>query len=56
MLRQASEQGKDIRDKDIGGLIMKDVMIQDGGALTISESDRIRIAAALEALSVNSRR
>ena len=35
---------------------MSDLILQDSGALTISESDRIRIAAAWEALSVNSRR
>ena len=35
---------------------MNDLMIQDGGALTLSDSDRIRVAAAWEALSVNSRR
>ena len=35
---------------------MNDLMIQNGGALTISDSDRIRVAAAWEALSVNSRR
>ena len=36
---------------------MNDLMIlHDSGALTISDSDRIRIAAAWEALSVNSRR
>ena len=35
---------------------MNDLMIQDGGALTLSDSDRIRIAAAWEALSANSRR
>ena len=34
---------------------MNDLMIQDGGALTLSDSDRIRIAAAWEALSANSR-
>ena len=33
---------------------MNDLMIQDGGALTLSDSDRIRAAAAWEALSVNS--
>ena len=36
--------------------MMSDLILQDSGALTISESDRIRIAAAWEALSVNSRR
>ena len=36
--------------------MMNDLMLQDSGALTISDSDRIRIAAAWEALSVNSRR
>ena len=35
---------------------MSDLILQGSGALTISESDRIRIAAAWEALSVNSRR
>ena len=35
---------------------MNDLMIQDGRALTLSDSDRIRVAAAWEALSVNSRR
>ena len=35
---------------------MNELMIQDSGALTVSASDRIRIAAAWEALSVNSRR
>ena len=35
---------------------MNDLMIQANGALTISDSDRIRISAAWEALSVNSRR
>ena len=35
---------------------MNYLMTQDGGALTISDSDRIRIVAAWEALSVNSRR
>ena len=35
---------------------MNDLVISDTGALTISDSDRIRIAAAWEALSVNSRR
>ncbi len=35
---------------------MNDLMIQDSGALTLSDSDRIRVAAAWEALSVNSRR
>lgn len=34
---------------------MNDLMIQHSGALTISDSDRIRISAAWEALSVNSR-
>ena len=36
--------------------MMSDLILQGSGALTISESDRIRIAAAWEALSVNSRR
>ena len=36
---------------------MNDLMIlHDSGALTLSDSDRIRVAAAWEALSVNSRR
>ena len=35
---------------------MSDLIIKDSGALTIRDSDRIRIAAAWEALSVNSRR
>ena len=35
---------------------MNDLVISDGGALATSDSDRIRIAAAWEALSVNSRR
>lgn len=35
---------------------MNDLMISDGGELTISDSNRIRIAAAWEALSANSRR
>ena len=35
---------------------MNDLILQDSGALTISASDRIRVAAAWEALSVNSRR
>ena len=35
---------------------MNYLMIQDGGSLTISDGDRVRIAAAWEALSVNSRR
>ena len=34
---------------------MNDLMIQANGALTISDIDRIRIAAAWEALLVNSR-
>ena len=36
--------------------MMNDLILQDSGVLTISDSDRIRIAAAWEALSVNSRR
>ena len=35
---------------------MNELILQDSGALTISDSDRIRIAAAWKALSVNSRR
>ena len=35
---------------------MNDLILQDSGALAISERDRIRISAAWEALSVNSRR
>ena len=35
---------------------MNELILQDSGALTISDSDRIRIAAAGKALSVNSRR
>ena len=35
---------------------MSDLILQDSGALTISDSDRIRLSAAWEALSVNSRR
>jgi site-specific recombinase XerD len=35
---------------------MNNLILQDSGVLTISEQDRIRIAAAWEALSVNSRR
>ena len=35
---------------------MNELIIQGGGALAVSERDRIRIAAAWEALSVNSRR
>ena len=35
---------------------MNELITQNSGALTISDSDRIRIAAAWEALSVNSRR
>ena len=35
---------------------MNDLILQDSGALAISEWDRIRISAAWEALSVNSRR
>ena len=34
---------------------MNDLAIPDTGVLTISDSDRIRIATAWEALSVNSR-
>ena len=39
-----------------GRFRMNDLVIPDTGVLTISDSDRIRIAAAWEALSVNSRR
>ena len=35
---------------------MNDLILQDSGALAVSERERIRIAAAWEALSVNSRR
>ena len=35
---------------------MNDLILQDSKALAISDSDRIRIAAAWEALSTNSRR
>ena len=35
---------------------MNDLILRDSGTLTISDSDRIRIAAAWEALSANSRR
>ena len=35
---------------------MNDLILQDSRALAISDSDRIRISAAWEALSVNSRR
>ena len=35
---------------------MNDLMVEHSGALTISDSDRIRISAAWEALSANSRR
>lgn len=35
---------------------MSNLIIQDGGALTITDGDKIRIATAWEALSVNSRR
>jgi hypothetical protein len=35
---------------------MNELVISDTGALAISEQDRIRVAAAWEALSVNSRR
>ena len=34
---------------------MNELILHDSGALTISDSDRIRIAAAQEALSDNSR-
>ena len=37
-------------------LTMNNLILRDSGALTVSDSDRIRIAAAWEALSVNSRR
>ena len=35
---------------------MNDLVMNHSGVLTLSDSDRIRIAAAWEALSVNSRR
>ena len=36
--------------------MMNNLILQESGALTITDSDRIRIPAAWEALSVNSRR
>lgn len=49
MIKQVTSNGKYPNRDD---LIMNDSMIQDGGTLAISDSDRIRLSAAWEVLLV----